>query len=70
MNGKRRVWQVQDWESHVFMLLIVVPVLGGGLWLVHPFLGLVVVAVFAAWVVDNVRESKRLQERGRHGGTS
>ena len=65
----RRIWQNQDWDLHVFMLLFVVPSLAAGLWLVHPLVGLVVVAVFALWLVDNVHESRRLLERRRHGHT-
>jgi len=69
-DKRRRIWQVQDWDLHVFMLLFAVPVLAGALWLVHPLLGLVVIAVFVGWVLDNMHESKRLQERRHHGRTS
>jgi hypothetical protein len=66
---ERRILQSQDWNLHVFMLLFVVPSLAAGLWLVHPLVGLVVVAVFALWLVDNVHESRRLLERRRQGRT-
>ena len=69
-NRGRRIRQARDWDLHVFMLLFVVPALAGGLWLVHPLLGLAVAAVFVLWVVDNVHESKRRLERGRHGRPS
>ncbi len=70
-QGKgRRIRHIQNWDLHVFMLLFVVPALAGGLWLIHPLLGLVVVAVFVVWVVDNVHESNRLQERGRRARIS